>query len=717
MSARIGLLKAGGTLSVPQIAVALALVLGISTLIFGVWTATSAWSFPLFVVAVVMLIYFPGKLLLDIVKLRLKPLEDLILSLVLGMTVTILLYWIFALLGLRHLFALWPLAAAIVYFYRRRKRWREIWRSHLSFDVSHVLLLGVIILSLIPLATLPMYYHNLALLPQGDMTFLHKPRDVIFHLSIANELTHSIPPQVPFLSGRPLGYHYAMDLLVALFGNSAWLSVLDLTVRFVPTFFLIITVLAVFCFGRVWLHSPYGAVLAAFLVIFGEDFSFIPGLLLGSREIWSAQFFGAPTVYSLYFVNPMLPALGVLFSGLFCLVKFCEGERRGWMILTAFLFAIVMEYKVFVTAQVLAGLAVAGCIYLILVRDTRLLRVLALTIVLAAPLGLYSLLGAEAGSGIWVRFDPWPYIPEALEQLGLLKTSLGYQMNVLFTGGPKTFIGVAMVFLVALPGYLLGSLGMRVLAFPGLLKELFSPSYATVVRFFVAIFVILGPLITLTVTVTPQGYPPEFEYNNAGWFYGQSKYVVWIFAVEFLIVLLRGKRRFWQAVTLSVVLGLSIPSAAQYFHSQMSHKLETLDQNELELMDFLSQSCSQGEVVFSRQNVGTSLVAVTKCRVPVLNLGIYTHPAISKSGLEQRRTDRDDFWNAWNGEELRDDILERYEVVYVVVDRRVGDVVPVRPFWTTGSDSSAVTQMALHPYFENEDFVVYKVWNGHEQAK
>lgn len=716
MTIRTGLLNAERDLRFPQLAVALAIVLSIFTLVFGIWTATSAWSFPRFVVAVVVLIHFPGKLLLDVARLRLRPLEDLTLSLVLGMSVSSFIYWMCAFLSVPYAFLMWPLVSATVWFYRRRKRWHEVWRFHLSLNSSHILLLGVIILGLIPLAALPMYYRNMRLLPHGDMTFLSRPNDVIFHLAIANELTHSIPPQTPFLAGQSLGYHYAMDLLVAMFSNSAWLSVLDLTTRFVPTFFLIVTVLATFCFSRIWLHSGYGAVLSTFLVVFGEDLSFVPGLLLGSQEIWSAQFFGMPTTYSLYSVNPMLPALGILFSGLFCLVQFCRGEGRFWLILTGFLFAILMEYKVFATAHVLIGLAIAGIIYLCLFRDTRLLKALALTTLLAGPLVLYSLFCTEAGARVWTRIYPWPYVSEALEGLGLLNTSLGEHVNALFGGGPVAFAGLAGLFLVALPGYLLGSLGLRVMGVPRMLKELFRPNPSTVVRFFVGVLIILGPLITLTLTVTPWSYPPDSEYNDAVWFYVQSKYVVWVFVVELIVVLCRGKRRFWQALVVSMVMGLSIPSTIQYFDRQMSYKLDILDASQLEVMDFLRQSCLHGEVVLSRQRVAEPIVAVTDCRVPVLDLGTYTHSFVSMAELTQRRRDRDDFWDGWGTEELQTGILERYDVMYLVIDKRAGDTVRTYGSGTEGHGRSALKGVSLQPCFENEDFMVYKVWQSDEEA-
>ena len=75
------------------------------------------------------------------------------------------------------------------------------------------------------------------------------------HLSIANELSHTVPPQVPTLTGWPLSYHYAFDLPAALFHAHAGLDTLDLTVRYIPTLFLFMTTLAVFCFSRRWLGS------------------------------------------------------------------------------------------------------------------------------------------------------------------------------------------------------------------------------------------------------------------------------------------------------------------------------------------------------------------------------------------------------------------------------------------------------------------------------
>ena len=709
MSTATSLLSREWTLRYPRVALLGACLLCVLAAGSAVWTATSLWSVPHFVLSAFCLIYLPGKLIIEATRVHLDPLEDLSLALVLGMTVSSLLYYLCALLRLEVAFFIWPTVSALVYAYRRKNTWRRRWKGRFTVGASHLFLLLVLVVCLIPMFVLPMYYRNLALLPQDRMSFLAKPNDAIFHLSIAQELTHSIPPQAPFLAGQPLGYHCGLDLLVAMLARTAGLSVLDLTVRFVPTLLLVMTVLAVFTFSRRWLGSGSWAALCTFLVMLGEEFSFVPGLLLGSDEVWSAQFFGVPTTFSLFFMNPMLPALGILFAGLFCLAQYWKGGGRAWPILTAFLFAALLEYKIFAVVHVVGALGLAGLAYFVLFRDQRPWRATALTLILAVPLVTHSVIVGQGASRVWMRVEPWPYIPEALEQLGVLSTVLGREIEALFQGGGNTVIGWVALLVMGLPIYLLGSLGVRVLAFPGILKGILRPKPETGVRFFLALFCAVGPLATLILTVTPWGYAPESEYNNAVWFYVQSKYVVWLFVVELAMRWLAGRRWAWKAICVAAIIALSIPSSLQYFQRQLSYEHTVLESQELHLVEFLRGRCSEGQVVLSRQSAGEYVLALTTCRVPVLNLGIYPHSFAPREELEQRQADRDGFWDSWNQGELRSDIVERYEVDYVLVDKRAGDAVLNGGFVSSRSGVGVEEPLSLVPSFENEHFVVYSV--------
>ncbi len=101
----------------------------------------------------------------------------------------------------------------------RIKNWQSLAQnSVVSFDLSHVLLLALFVLSLVPLLTMPMDYRNFAMDPQGYLRISPLP-DIFFHLSIAQELTHAVPPQISFFANKMLSYHYMPDLLSAMFHN------------------------------------------------------------------------------------------------------------------------------------------------------------------------------------------------------------------------------------------------------------------------------------------------------------------------------------------------------------------------------------------------------------------------------------------------------------------------------------------------------------------
>jgi hypothetical protein len=682
--------------------IAAAVLLAIPTVVFGIWTATSSWSFLHFLVAVVFLVYAPGRLLVDTARVRRGFLEDSTLALVLGTIAGSLVYALALAASRPRLFFAWPLVTAAVQCWRLSGAWpRATWRR---LEWSDSWPFGIVALGLVPVLVLPIYTRNLAVRPDGTMSYLPSV-DVLLHVSVANELTHSFPPEVPFFAGWPLSYHFAMDLVTAMFSYGAGLSTLDLAARFIPTLFLVMTILAVYVFGRLWLGSPAWAAFTAFLVVLGEDLSFVPGLILRSRADWSAQFFSVPSVYSLYYLNPMLPALGILFTACFCLARYCEAQRVTWLFVAACLFATLVEWKVFTAAHVLISLAVGGVVDFVFARRTVLLRTAALTGGLALPLALSLWLLNTRGARISVQLQPWPFIPEALQQIGL--PSVGRQVDALFTGG-ETRIGIlALVVALFLPAYLLGSLGLRVLAAPVIFQDLRVPRSVTPVRVFVGVFCLVGLGIALACTVVPEGRAPGQAYNNGVWFFAQTKYVAWIPAVEWLKGAWRGTLPVRKMLYLSLVVGLSVPSTVQHFGRVMALTLEALEAEELGVIRFVRENARPGDVVLSSERMANPLVTMTRCRVPVIEERLMPY-LVPMGELRRRLADRSDFWTAWQAGQLRGDVLGRYNVRYVVTehDPVSGTFLPAvrgpgRRF-VPGSPS-------LELGFANARFAVYKV--------
>lgn len=609
------------------------------TMAFGRWSVGSPWAFPAFVLACFATLYAPGSLCLALLGLRVDAFEELALATLLGTIGSGIAFWLSAFAGTPRLFWIWPAAAATAWVLRLGRRNRP---PGLSAG-THALVVGLVVAVIAPFFVLPLYYRNLSPVP-GGLTFYALP-DLVLHASISNELLREVPPQVPFLPGLPLAYHYGMDLVVAMLHRAVPnLDVADLLVRFAPTLFMALAALSIFCFGREWLGSRVGAGLATLLVVLGEDFSFVPGLLHGAPIPWCIHFFGVPTVVSLYLLNPMLPALAFLFGGLLALTRFERAGERRWLLVGSALLAASAVFKVFCAGQALVAVGLAGLLGWARRRDARFLKAAAATAFAMAPLLLPTWGGAAKAS---VSLTPSPYVPTAMFRMGLWDTPLAS-------------------FALAVPLYLLGSLGLRAIAVPSAIRGLWRGGEP--MRTVLVLFVLMGPLLTLTCAVTPAGYPPGDQYNNAVWFFVQSKYVAWFLVVELLLRIgAAGFARLGLVVVLSILL--SFPSAAQFLAYQASDiPAPTLDATELDLLRFLRDSARPGDVVLANGGIGRAIVTLTPCRAILLD--VFPHYFVARSDLGERVAQVDALWSALRGGSLRGDLLRAAGAELLLVDRR-----------------------------------------------
>ena len=658
----------------------------------------------LFFFVVVLLVYVPGKLLLLLLKRALSPLEDVTLACSLGLIVSGLAYWLITFARLERFYLAWPLTAGAGFVWLHISKGKSP-LSH-STKVARpygasvdqpcerfgLALAAVVALGVLVLALLPVYYTNFTWRADGTMR-AYPVADVIFHIALANELTHTIPPQAPVFSGHPLAYHYGMDLVVAMFANATGLNTPDLALRFVPTLFVVLSMLSVFCFSRDWLRSGYFAVLVVFLVFFGEDFSFVPGMLFGEKADWSVRYFGVPAVFSLFFINSILPAVGLLFAALFCLQRYLRYHSRAWLFLSALLFVALIEMKVFTAAQILCSVGVAAVVYLLVFRNADLFRVAALTAAITAPLLLSVFLRNKAGAGITLTFDPWLYVIQMTEALGIRNR---FTNTLTLTG-------------IALPIYLIGCLGLRVIGVPAILSALFRPTQSSGLRFILAFFVVIGVLIALTCGIVPAGF--AHAYNNSAWFLAGSKYVSWIFAVEVLQtwyrhIIARGTSPSLTAagITLGTVL-LSAPATVQHFSfwrkpdhvfgsdKVLGNQLLNYDFEMQRAIDFLTKNAQPGDVTLAGDKLVAPVLALTKCRVP---LSYFANAIVGRSDYLQRSAAQSEFWKVWRIGKVQDELLREAKVRYIIVTKQTDGVPPTIP-------------RAISKVFENSQVAVFKV--------
>ena len=418
-------------------------------------------------------------------------------------------------------------------------------------------------------------------------------------------------------------------------------------------------------------------------------------MLLGENIDWSLRYFSVPpAVLPLFYTNPILPGLGLLFAGLFCLQRYLQERSRAWLFLTALLFVALIEVKIFTAAQIMCSLGVAAVLYLIAYRSSESFKVAACTAALATPLVWPVLLKNKSEANVVMKFEPGLYISQAMEAIGIKDRLSGW-------------LAFATV---ALPVYLVGTLGLRVIGVPAILNAVFRPTPKSALRFILGLFVVIGLLIALMFSITPAGW--TFRYNPvSGTFLVQSKYVAWLFAVEILQTLYRRAvgpgvySSLAAAAITAVAIGLSVPATVQHFiywrnpdhlfgnGKPFGKQLQSYDRETLAVTGFLTKDAHPGDVVLCGDELLAPVLSLTNCRVP---FGYFAYAAVARSDYTRRESTVKQFWKDWRLGKFKQDLLREAEIRYIVV-RKTSEGLP------------ATIPVTISKVFENSEFAVFKV--------
>lgn len=206
---------------------------------------------------------------------------------------------------------------------------------------------------------------------------------------------------------------------------------------------------------------------------------------------------------------------------------------------------------------------------------------------------------------------------------------------------------------------------MRVIGLPAMVKSLSSWRTAPPMSTFLAVFVVIGCVVTLSLKVTPLDVPNG--YNNSVWFIVQSKYVAWLFTAQVVAGWFRASSPRLAMVGTLVIVLLVLPSSVQFFvRSSTRHKGGLEIPEAREAAEFLRREAPSGSVVLSQdQAVRTLVLATTRCRLPY-HSKMFLSSFLRQQEERERLSDLRRFWRAWEGGSVRQDIAAKYEVSYVV---------------------------------------------------
>ncbi len=442
--------------------------------------------------------------------------------------------------------------------------------------------------------------------PEGD--FELDPlvtSDSAFHVGLARELVIGHPPQLPGVSGFPIGYHLGTDLVRAAALRWARVDPWDSLTRFDVTLWGVALVLAV----RALLYrlaAPALAVSLAPWTLWLTDFSFA---FAGNPQAhWWADLLRGNLLLSLAYANPVVPALGLALGTLVCLARLDQADEASQLALALLQAAAVPFFKVFLGAQLLLGLGVA----FVLARGRRRWALLAVALPCALVTALLVL--GQGGETVAVSLAPLDLVAVTRETLGLLPVH-----------GAR-LAGWAVLWLLA-------SLGLRVVGLPTAVAALRGGPAASAL----AAMALSGwPLGLLFRVSAPEVLERQRFVNDAAYLVEQSGPLLWLFATIALASLATTPAR--RSAILSAAAVLALPSTIQYAAKKASLAPDRLPAPMVRAVKALEAVSQPGDVVLQRPGgrYPPAPVVLAGRRVPYERFTPYLTQFASRQALEAR---------------------------------------------------------------------------------
>jgi hypothetical protein len=392
--------------------------------------------------------------------------------------------------------------------------------------------------------------------------------DTAFHVGLTRELVTGYPPQVPGVSGFPLGYHLGLDLVRAAALRYAAVDPYDSIARFDVTLLAVALILSLRSLTAALGGKGRAVALAGFIPLL-TDLSFV--FAANSQAHWWADLLRANVLVSLALANPVIPGLALALSSLAAFARSEEEpERTRWAVMAGLLALAVPFFKVFLGAHLLLGFVACAVL-------RPALRRRAFQVALPAFIGTAALALGQGGATVAVLLAP-------LDLVQVTRTTLGLQ--------PAHGLSLAAwaVF------WLAASLGVRAVGVPAALRALHEgPGAGTALA---AMALSAWPLGLLFRVSAPVSLPGQAIVNDAAYLVEQGGPLLAVFAV---LTLARAWERSRRGVALvAAALALSLPATVQFVVKKSTTAPDPLPAPMVRAMDALKAESAPGDVVMQR---------------------------------------------------------------------------------------------------------------------
>ncbi|MDP2638361.1 MAG: hypothetical protein Q8P26_04845 [Candidatus Levybacteria bacterium] len=295
----------------------------------------------LFIIAIFVCFYLPGKFLFTKLKLKLNSPENIFLPFALGIVLFTLISYMFSWIRLEVLIL--PILLIINLFVIKSKNFLL---GNIEKNQRWPLLaLGILsIIFSFSMLTAGVYEDSISY-----------RRDDIWHLALINELKTNFPPDHPGFAQVSLkGYHFFYNFVLAKISNIFFISPTSLHFHYFPLFIAFLWALGVYSLMYKWSKKISIGLWAVFLTQLGGSFAFILRLR-GHENLSLDSAFGIQQPISSLINPPFSISIVIVITVLFFLYQYLQSKENKWLIPVVLCIGFASMFKVYAGIILLGG--------------------------------------------------------------------------------------------------------------------------------------------------------------------------------------------------------------------------------------------------------------------------------------------------------------------------------------------------------------------------
>ena len=371
--------------------------------------------FDRFILAWLLVAVLPYGFLADKIKVASNRLEVYLVSGLLGMALTTLLYFILGFLKATWLFIPFIAIGVLFSFPLYKKTFLNLAaKVHVSFA------------ALSAVVPLYIYWRWIVVRAMFHWDTVFESHDPFFNLADSAALLRSIPPIDPRNAHFIFHYHYFNDLFVAILSKYSGVDLFD-TVRLMPFFQTILLAWVAYKLLRSLFENPWSGTLGLFILLMSCDFGVLFPYVDGWLKHLSQPSNLCPQYEIFYgsFSNAMIhnaterPSFVLALSAVLFWTRKLEDDNNWAWVLGCLLMALCFKFKSTTFYGAALGLMVAALIEAVWQRKFFWLKTGFLTLLMALPFlaEFHGPWSVQTGSVEGVGFQPGQQILNTLNRM------------------------------------------------------------------------------------------------------------------------------------------------------------------------------------------------------------------------------------------------------------------------------------------------------------